>query len=122
MPPHKVVLIIDDDRDIREAIGDLLGVEGYQTAEARDGGSGLAYLRSHPPPGVILLDWNMAPVGGAAFFSEFSHDARLAEIPVVLLTADVRAEEKARVLGLSTLLTKPVDVELLLAIASRYCS
>ena len=121
MPPHKVVLIIDDDRDIREAIGDLLGVEGYQTAEARDGGSGLAYLRSHPPPGVILLDWNMAPVGGADFLSEFARDTSLAGIPVVLLTADVRAEEKARVLGLSTLLTKPVDVDLLLALAGRYC-
>jgi CheY-like chemotaxis protein len=121
MPPRKLVLIIDDDRDIREALGDLLSVEGYATAEARDGGSGLAYLRSHPPPGVILLDWNMAPVGGADFLSEFSRDARLAEIPVVVLTADVRAEEKARSVGLSSLLTKPVDVEQLLAIAGRYC-
>jgi CheY-like chemotaxis protein len=114
-------MIIDDDRDIREALGDLLGVEGYETAEARDGGSGLAYLRSHPAPGVILLDWNMAPMGGADFLSEFSRDASLAGIPVVVLTADVRAEEKARSVGLSTLLTKPVDVEQLLAVAGRYC-
>ena len=63
MPARKLVLIIDDDRDIREAIGDLLGIEGYQTAEARDGGSGMTYLRSHPAPGVITCSsWNMAPL------------------------------------------------------------
>jgi CheY-like chemotaxis protein len=121
LSPHKVVLVIDDDRDIREAIHDLLAVEGYRTAEARDGGTALDYLRSQPAPGVILLDWNMAPVNGAQFMSEFSRDPGLATIPVVLLTADSRAEAKARAQGLSTLLTKPVDVEMLLAIAARYC-
>jgi two-component system response regulator MprA len=114
-------LIVDDDNDIREAIRDLLEVEGYAVAEARDGGAGLEYLRSHPRPGVILLDWNMAPVSGAAFMSEFSRDASLADIPVVLLTADVRAEPKARAFGLSTRLTKPIDAERLVAIAGRYC-
>jgi CheY-like chemotaxis protein len=116
------VLIVDDDSDIREAIRDLLNVEGYDTAEARDGGSGLAYLRSQPAPGVILLDWNMTPMGGAAFMAEFSRDASLSAIPVVLLTADVRAEAKAKELGLSTFLTKPVDVDQLIAIAARCCS
>lgn len=122
MPPSKLVLILDDDNDIREAIRDLLELEGYGTAEARDGRAGLAYLRSHSPPGVILLDWNMAPVSGAEFMSEFSRDARLADIPVVLLTADVRAETKARAFGLSTRLAKPVDADRLVAIAARYCA
>jgi CheY-like chemotaxis protein len=121
MPHPKLVLVIDDDRDIREAIHDLLAVEGYDTAEARDGGAGLAYLRAHPPPGVILLDWNMAPVNGAHFMSEFSRDPTLASIPIVLLTADARAQANARAHGLSILVTKPIDVELLLAIAARYC-
>jgi CheY-like chemotaxis protein len=121
MPPHKSVLIVDDDSDIREAIRDLLEFEGYGTAEARDGGAGLAYLRSHPAPGVILLDWNMAPVSGAEFMSEFSRDASLSDIPVVLLTADVRARAKALVLGLSTVLAKPIDADRLIDIAARYC-
>ena len=122
MPPRKLVLILDDDNDIREAIRDLLEVEGYHTADARDGRAGLAYLRAHPPPGVILLDWNMAPVSGAEFMAEFSRDGSLADIPVVLLTADVRAEPKARAFGLSTRLSKPIDAGRLLAIAARYCS
>ena len=122
MSHRKLVLVIDDDSDIREAIRDLLTVEGYEMAEARDGGTGLAYLRAHPRPGVILLDWNMAPMNGAEFMAEFSRDASLAAIPVILLTADVRAEEKARDHGLSTLLTKPIDVDRLIEIASHYCA
>jgi CheY-like chemotaxis protein len=121
MPPRKLVLILDDDNDIREAIRDLLEVEGYGTAEARDGAAGLAYLRSNAQPGVILLDWNMAPVSGADFMSEFSRDTSLAAIPVVLLTADVRAEPKARAFGVSTHLGKPIDADRLIAIAARYC-
>jgi two-component system chemotaxis response regulator CheY len=121
MPSTKVVLVIDDDADIREAIRDLLATEGFGVAEARDGGAGLAYLRSNAAPGVILLDWNMTPVGGADFMTEFSRDANLAPIPVVLLTADARAEDKARVHGLSILLTKPIDVQRLLDLAGRYC-
>jgi CheY-like chemotaxis protein len=115
------VLIVDDDDDIREAVRELLYLEGYDTAEARDGGTGLAYLRAHPAPGVILLDWNMAPVGGADFMAEFSQDAALSAIPIVLLTADVRAEAKAQQLGLSSFLAKPIDVDRLLGIAARYC-
>lgn len=122
MQRHRVVLIIDDDNDLREAVRELLELDGYGTAEARDGGTGLAYLRSHPAPGVILLDWNMAPVSGAGFMSEFSRDDAFASIPVVLLTADVRAEAKARAIGLSSLLTKPIDVDRLVEIAERYCA
>jgi CheY-like chemotaxis protein len=121
MPPRKPVLILDDDNDIREAIRDLLEAEGYGTAEARDGGAGLAYLRSHPSPAVILLDWNMAPVSGAEFMLEFSRDASLADIPVVLLTADARAEPKARAFGVSSRLAKPIDADRLIEIAARYC-
>jgi CheY-like chemotaxis protein len=121
MSARKLVLVIDDDSDIREAIHDLLAVEGYEIAEARDGSTGLAYLRTHARPGVILLDWNMAPMNGADFMSEFSRDADLASVPVILLTADLRAEQKARGHGLSTLLTKPIDVDHLVEIASRYC-
>lgn len=121
MPARKLVLIIDDDDDIRQGLRDLLSLDGYGTAEARDGGAGLAYLRSQPAPGVILLDWNMAPIGGAGFLAEFSRDENLAVIPLVLLTADAGAEAKARQLGLSSFLTKPIDIQRLMAIAAQYC-
>jgi len=122
VPPSKLVLIIDDDSDIREAIRDLLTVEGIDAAEARDGSSGLEYLRANLPPGVILLDWNMAPMNGAAFMSELSRDAALSRIPVVVVTADARAGQTARAQGLSTLLMKPIDPEQLLEIARRHCN
>jgi len=122
MQHDKLVLVIDDDPDIREAISDFLTMEGIGTAEARDGSTGLTYLRSHRAPGVILLDWNMAPMNGAAFMSEVSRDAALSQIPVVVVTADFRASQTARAQGLSSFLMKPINPDRLLEIARRHCS
>jgi CheY-like chemotaxis protein len=118
----KTVLVVDDDWDIREALHDILAFEGYQTAEAVDGTTALLYLRSHPPPGLILLDWNMAPMNGLQFLAECERDPSLAGIPVVLLTADMRAGEKVRSIGFVGLLKKPVAVEVLIDLVSRYCA
>ena len=106
MQPRKLVLVIDDDNDVREAIRDLLTSEGIGSAEARDGSTGLAYLRANRAPGVILLDWNMAPMNGAAFMSALSGDVALSRIPVVVVTADVRAGQTVRAQGRSFLLMK----------------
>ncbi len=75
MPPRderKPVLVVDDDPDIREAIQDTLEQDGYLVMVARDGREALAFLETHPPPALILLDWNMAPMNAAEFMEEFS--------------------------------------------------
>jgi CheY-like chemotaxis protein len=58
---------------------------------------------------------------GASFRAEQRADARLAHIPVVLLTADVRLEEKRRALDAVDLLPKPVQLEELLEVVRRHC-
>ena len=115
------VLVVDDDADIREALQDILEDEGYETAQARDGLEALRYLDAHPAPPLILLDWNMAPMNGDQFMNEFCRQPRSAHIPVVLLTADARAEEKAanRFVGH---LKKPLNLEELFAFVEQYCS
>lgn len=120
MPLRKPILVIDDDSDILDAIKETLEGEGYDTAVAQNGQAGLDYLRSHRAPGVILLDWNMAPMNGPAFLTELGRHSELSSIPVVLLTADVRAEDKARN-GFAGYLAKPVDLEKLFAMLARFC-
>jgi CheY-like chemotaxis protein len=93
---------------------------GY-SAEADDGTSALEYLHSHVPPPLILLDWNMAPMNGAAFMAAVNRDRALSGIPVVLLTADARTEDKARTPGFVGYLKKPIDLDSLFAIVRRYC-
>jgi CheY-like chemotaxis protein len=116
------VLVVDDDADIRDALKDILEDEGYRMAEAGDGTEALRYLRSHPPPPLILLDWNMAPMNAPQFMSEFMKEPVSAQVPVVLLTADAHAEEKARSNRFVGHLKKPVKLDDLFAVLERYCS
>jgi CheY-like chemotaxis protein len=89
------VLVIDDDADVREALGVALSDEGYTVAEAGDGNEALDWLRSHPEPGAILLDWNMSPMNGSSFMAEVRKSAALAKIPVIVITADICADRRA---------------------------
>jgi CheY-like chemotaxis protein len=115
------VLLVDDDADIREAMRDLLAEEGYGTIEATDGRDALEYLRNNPAPPLILLDWNMVPMNGHQFMAEVAVDPLLSQIPVVLLTADARALEKATSHRFVGYLTKPVDLDSLFGVLAQYC-
>ena len=115
------VLIVDDNVDVLEAVRDTLTAEGYETAEATDGQAALDYLRSHEAPGLILLDWNMAPMNGRDFMIETAKDPKLAAIPTVLLTADGRAADKSQQSGTVGFLMKPVDLDELFATVARFC-
>jgi two-component system chemotaxis response regulator CheY len=117
---ERPVLVVDDDADIREAIQDALEQEGYAVEVACDGGEALAFLAAHPAPALILLDWNMAPMNAEQFMAEFSKEPRLAQVPVVLVTADVRANEKAQH-GFAGVLKKPMKLEALFEVVARHC-
>ena len=116
----KPILIIDDDRDIRESLRDTLHDEGYKTAEASDGGDGLAYLREHDAS-LILLDWNMAPIDAPAFMRELANIERAKATPVVLLTADSRISSRGAHTGFAAVLKKPVNLDKLFELARRHC-
>jgi CheY-like chemotaxis protein len=115
----KPILIVDDDRDIRESLRDILIDEGYPTVEASDGGEALAYLDTHDAA-LILLDWNMAPMDAPSFMAELATRPRLHAIPVALLTADSRIS-KAPMPGFAASLKKPIELEKLFALARQFC-
>jgi CheY-like chemotaxis protein len=115
------VLVVDDDTDMREAVRETLSEEGYEAHVAADGGEALEYLRAHPVPPLILLDWNMTPMNGARFMEELGSDSALASIPVVLFTADARAAASAARRGFVGCVTKPVDLDVLFALIGQHC-
>ena len=115
------ILIVEDDFDLRDSLQDMLEDEGYHVATAADGAEALAYLRSRPAPGLVLLDWMMPTCDGRQFRTEQLADPALAHIPVVLLTADARVRDQMPSLGLSEFLGKPFRLEALLAVVARYC-
>jgi CheY-like chemotaxis protein len=113
------ILVIDDDADIRDAVVEALSDEGYPAVARADGLSALAYLREHPYPSLVLLDWNMAPMNGMRFVEELRRQNRPLP-PIVLFTADAHTE-KAGQAGAVGFLKKPVPIDQLYAYAARYC-
>ena len=107
------VMIVDDDDEIRGALEDVLGCEGFSVVGARDGRQALDYLQSgQTTPAAILLDLWMPGMDGWQLHKELSNDVKLSKIPVIVLTAS----HDRRVLSLEVkeVLTKPVDLGRLL--------
>jgi CheY-like chemotaxis protein len=82
------IVIVDDDTDVREALGDALTEEGFETVLFESGRAALDFLRDGAPhPALILLDLMMPEMNGWQFREEQLKDERLREIPVVVITA-----------------------------------
>ncbi len=115
----KRVLVIEDDRGIREAVVDLLAGEGYEVAEAANGVEGLREARARRPS-LIVLDLMMPTMNGWQFREAQRQDPSLADIPVIVLSAysdmpGPRLDEAAR-------FAKPFDVVTLLLAIDKYAA
>jgi len=112
-----LVLVVDDDPDILEAIADILETEGYRVARARHGGEALARV-AEERPSLILLDLMMPVMDGPAFAAALRSQEGGDRIPVVVISADGNAERAERVQA-QAFLAKPFDIDALLAQAAR---
>ena len=111
----KTIFLIEDDLDLRESLRDLLEFEGYTVDQACDGADALDKLRLRDHmPNLILLDWMMPKMDGAQFCLAKKSFAKIDAVPIVLLTADGRLQEKVLQTGAATGIAKPVDVDALL--------
>jgi len=110
----RTVLVVDDDQSIREALGDILGILGYNVEVACDGAQALECLRQGCDPFIIFLDLGMPVMDGWQFRQELLKEPRFAATRVVVITAasDVRLDS----LQVNDLLTKPVPLERLIEV------
>ncbi len=114
------ILLVEDDFDVREALAETLRDEGYFVDCAVDGEQALDYLRAGGKPGLILLDLMMPRMSGSEFRMVQKVDPQLCSVPVVLLSADGRIEEKARALETHGAIKKPIDLDELLEVIQRF--
>jgi CheY-like chemotaxis protein len=116
------VLVVDDDDGIRAALAQALEEEGYLVSTAAHGGEALDYLRgAGRKPCMILLDIMMPVLDGRAFLELKRADASLADIPVVVVTADGRALHDPVALDARAVLMKPISLDILLETVAQYC-
>jgi CheY-like chemotaxis protein len=115
----KTVLIVDDDREFRDALVEVVRGEGFQVETATSGMQALDKLRWGLRPCVVLLDLQMAVMNGWDFRAEQGRDAALAAVPVIAMTAGYWKERDLR--DYAARITKPIDVPELKATLSKYC-
>jgi CheY-like chemotaxis protein len=102
------VLVVDDDKDIRESLADILTEEGYEVAEAANGLQALAEIeREHPD--VVLLDLMMPVMDGWKTLQILRRTPRHADVPIVILSA-ISAP------GAADYIQKPISLDKLLAL------
>ena len=108
------VLVVDDDKDIRDLLSDALAAEGYSVLSARHGAEALERLHAMHAD-VILLDLMMPVMDGLAFMDAKNADPVIRDIPVIAMTAATRSHVE----GAVTLMRKPFDLDLFLASVAR---
>ncbi len=115
-PLAPLVLVVDDDPDLLEAVCDILEVEGYRVSRARNGREALERV-AETRPDLILLDLMMPVMDGLAFARELRVREERAPVPVVVISADGNPDHAAGV-GARGFLAKPFDLEALLAMVA----
>jgi two-component system response regulator MprA len=112
---HVRILVVDDERAVRESLRRALELEGYEIELAEDGAQALERLEAEPEPDAMVLDILMPGVDGL----EVSRTLRRkgSKLPILMLTARTQVEDRVEGLdaGADDYLTKPFALEELLA-------
>lgn len=116
-----LVLVVDDSLTVRRVTQRLLVREGYRVALAKDGLDALDRLNEELPA-VVLSDIEMPRMDGFDLVRNLRADARLAALPVIMITSRIAQKHRdyAAELGVNHYLGKPYAEEELLALVARY--
>lgn len=119
------VLVVEDDRDIREVLVDLLGEAGFHAIPAGNGAEALDVLeRRAANPCLILLDMMMPIMDGPTFLKQLKGKPHLNKAPVMILSAFRDAVEKARAelaWPVVAALVKPPSLDELMGLIRKHC-
>jgi CheY-like chemotaxis protein len=111
-----MVLLVDDEDQLRRVMRDLLQRQGYTVVEARDGAQALDEVDRHAPD-IVILDLNLPGVDGYSVLSQLRSRQATRQLPVIVLTAKGDEDNEVRVLelGADDFLTKPFRAKALAA-------
>jgi DNA-binding response OmpR family regulator len=116
------VLIVEDDEDIRADLAAILRIKGFHVNGAANGREALDFLLTKPtPPCVIVLDLMMPVMNGWELRAALKADARLAPVPVIIMSGAGRIEDSVPALEPAAVLVKPFELQRLLELVGRYC-
>lgn len=116
MEKKRKILIVDDDRQVLKLLRASLENHGFEVVEGCTGKEAVD-LNHRQQPDLILMDLNMPEMGGIAACKLIKRQKKARYVPIILLTAQNRTEDKTRGLdsGADDYLTKPFEMPELLA-------
>jgi CheY-like chemotaxis protein len=116
----KVVLVVEDDPDIREVLQEMLDAGGHQVLTAPNGREALAVLDRVNSPCLVLLDLMMPVMSGFAFLEELHRRPDRDRVSVLLISANAQVEQLARGKGVVGFVRKPFDLDDVLALVDSH--
>jgi CheY-like chemotaxis protein len=116
-PEH--ILIVEDDRDLRETLREALELEGYLAVSVENGRAALRHLATGARPCMILLDLMMPVMDGWTFRQELLKDRELAAIPIIVMTAATAA--RAAAVAAHAILYKPLHMGRVIDVVQEHC-
>ena len=119
-----LVLVVDDSLTVRRVTQRMLERVGLRVALAKDGLDAMEQLAGDELPSVVLSDIEMPRMDGFDLVRNMRADARLASLPVIMITSRIAQKHRdyAEQLGVDHYLGKPYDEELLLGLIQQYTS
>jgi len=113
------ILIVDDDRSLRDLLSLHLRSAGYEVTLAEDA-IVAGYMVLEQAPDLIICDVNMPYMDGFEFVAALKGDSTLPYIPVIFLTSREDGDLRGNELGAVAYLIKPVRVERLLQVVAQH--
>ena len=114
------LLIVDDDRELLDALAETLEALGFTITKAGNGREALDRLHGRPLPGAVLLDLNMPVMNGWQFCAAKKADEALKDVPVIVLSAAAKKDPASPYyLDVEEIVSKPIEMEELLGAIHR---
>ena len=113
-------MVVDDSITVRRVTERFLQRNGIRVVTAKDGLDSISVMSDHKPD-IILLDIEMPRMDGYEFASHVRNDARIADVPIIMITSRVGDKHRARAieLGVNDYLGKPFQDSALLEAIQR---
>jgi DNA-binding NtrC family response regulator len=106
------LLVVDDERNLRESLSEALKEAGYNVLTAANGKEAYAIIQSHALD-LLLCDWRMPEMNGGALLKLLRDDGRLVDLPVLVMTAHGTSNNAIEAIqfGAYDFVTKPFDLD-----------
>jgi CheY-like chemotaxis protein len=112
------VLIVEDEKELREMLREALELSGYSVVTAVEGGAALEAIERIDHLCLVLLDLLMPGMNGWDFFKEMRARPKYAAVPVVVHSSAPAAAPP----GATRVLTKPLELDRLLDVVREFCA